>query len=108
MFGIHWNDYLLAFFAGVTAMSCFLYINAMPRGFARIADKLLAYFLGAGAFGVMVGPFFDIWNDPTIFEMAFAGGTAAFSFSLTREHWCVEIEQAAAVVREEEEHKCSR
>lgn len=103
----HPGDVAMSVFAAVVAMSCFLYINSKPRGMKEIGDKLLAYVVGFGAFGLMVSPFFEEWNYPNWFELFFIAGTAIYAFVSTRALWCVSIFERAAAIMHEEERECS-
>lgn len=104
----HWDDCLMSAFAAVTAMSCFLYINSKPKGMKDLADKILAYLVGLGAFGLTLSPLSGDWNFPNGFELTYMAGTAVYAFFSTHELWCVRIyERAAALVHEDETHTCS-
>lgn len=82
-----WDEYFIATFAMITASSCFLAINHAPGGLRKSIEKSLWYFIGGGSFGIAIGPLFDNYLAPSVFEMVYVAGTAVYSVWLTRDHW---------------------
>lgn len=82
------DEWTIAISAGLVAFCCLLHLNAMGKPLSdRMVERFLTFFLGCGASGIAIGPFCDLLNHPTIYEMFFYVAVALYAIWLTKAHW---------------------
>lgn len=82
-----WDEWAMSIFYAIIALSTFLYLNALGRGWHHVVEKAVVYTVFFGAGGAMLGPFCRIYSLPSLFELTFTCGVAAFAVFLTRHCW---------------------